>query len=41
MFATEWALALPDEDNVLHRIQLKAQIVKRGLWKGQVTPPWC
>lgn len=40
MLHTGWALALPDADNQFHRIQEKAQKAKRGLWKGQVTPPW-
>ena len=40
MLHTGWALALPDEDNVFHHIQQKAQIAKRGLWKGLVTPQW-
>ena len=40
MVYTGWALALPDADTLFHRIQEKAQKAKRGLWKGQVTPPW-
>ena len=40
MLYTGWALALPDASNLFHQIQEKSQKAKRGLWKGQVIPPW-
>lgn len=40
MLYTGWALALPDAENFMHEIQKKAQIAKRGLWKGKVERPW-
>jgi len=40
MVYTGWALALPDAATLFHDLQQKSQTAKRGLWKGQVTPPW-
>jgi len=40
MIYTGWALALPDAGAGLHQLQAKSRQARRGLWKGEVTPPW-
>jgi len=40
MIYTGWAMALPSASAGFHQLEAKSRQAKRGLWKGEVMPPW-